>query len=68
MLHNLPLLYAQRIRQFNGDMGYLAEEHLDWFLDWTNLEEVDHDDVKVGIFPQCLAEEARIWLTNLVAR
>ena len=54
-LHDRPLLYAQRIRQFNGERGYLAEEHLEWFSDWTNLEEVDYDDVKFRLFSQYLA-------------
>ena len=53
-LHNLPLGYSQRIKQFNGERGYSAEEHLGWFLDWIELKEVHHDDVKVRLFSQIL--------------
>ena len=49
------------IKQFNGERGYSTKEHLVWFLDWIDLEEVDHDNVKVRIFSQSLAEEARKW-------
>ena len=36
-----------------------------WFSDWVDLEEVDHDDVKVRLFSQTLAGEARKWYKNL---
>ena len=46
VIYELPLLYAQRIRQFKGERGYSTEEQLEWFSDWTNLEDVEYDDVK----------------------
>ena len=58
-LHDLPPGYSQRLRKFNGERGYSAEEHLGWFLDWVDLEEVDHDDVKVRSFSQSLTRELR---------
>ena len=36
-----------------------------WFVDWIDLEEVDHEDIKVRMFSQILAGEARRWLTSL---
>ena len=36
-----------------------------WFSDWVDLEEVDHDDVKVILFSQILLGEARKWYKNL---
>ena len=30
------------------------------------MEELDYDDVKVRLFSQCLAGEARRWFTNIV--
>ena len=47
------------------ERGYSTEEHLVWFLDWIDLEEVDYDDVKVRLFSQILAGEARKWYKNL---
>ena len=64
-LHDLPQGYAQRIKLFNGERGYSAEEHRGWFEDWANLEEIDHDDVKMRVFAQSLAGEARKWFTAL---
>jgi len=34
--------------------------------DWVNLEEVDHDDIKVRLLAKNLAGEARKWFTNLL--
>jgi len=64
-LHDLPQGYSQRLKQFHGERGYSAEEHLGWFSDWVDLEEVDHDDVKVILFSQSLTGEARKWFKNL---
>ena len=58
-LHDLPPGYSTRLKQFNGERGYLAEEHLGWFLDSVDLEEVYHDDVNVRLFAQTLAGEVR---------
>ena len=37
-----------------------------WISVWTNLDEVDHDDVKVRLFSQSLAGEARNWFTSIL--
>ena len=66
VLHKLPLGYSTRLRKFYGERGYLAEENMGWFLDWVDLEEVDHDDVKVILFTQNLPREARKWYKNLI--
>ena len=50
VLHELPLGYSTRLRNFYGERGYLAEENMGWFSYWFDLEEVDHDDVKVILF------------------
>ena len=65
-IHDLPQGYAQTLKQFNGERGYSAEEHLGWFSNWTNLEEVDHDGVKVRLLAQSLAGEARKWFKNIL--
>ena len=64
-LHDLPLGYSQRLKQFNGERGYSAEEHLGRFLDWIYQEEADYDDFKVTLFSQSLAGEAKKWYKNL---
>ena len=66
VLHDLPLGYFTRIRKFYGERGYSTEKHLGWFLDWVELEEVDHDDVKVELFSQALVGEVKKWYKNLV--
>ena len=65
VLHKLPLGYSTKLRKFYGERGYSAEENMGWFSDWVDLEEVDHDDVKVILFSQTLLGEARKWYKNL---
>ena len=64
-LHDLPQGYSQRLKQFHGERGHFTEEHLRWFLDWVDLEEVDHDDVTVKLFSQTLDGEEIKWYKNL---
>ena len=65
MLHKLPRGYTQRLKHFTGERGYLVEEHLGLFADWTDLEEVDHEDFKVRLLAQSLDGRARRWFTSL---
>ena len=44
-LHDLPQGYAQRLKQFGAEGNITAQQHLDIFLDFIDLEEVDHEDV-----------------------
>ena len=61
VLHDLPWGHAKKLKQFKGERGYSAEEHLEWFSDWINLEEINHEDIKVGLFSQSLVGEERKW-------
>ena len=38
---------------------------MDWLQDFTNLEEVDEDDVKMRLFAQSLKGEAKKWFRTL---
>ena len=38
------------------------------FDDFIDLEEVDHEDVKMRLFPQSLSREAKKWYKYLPAR
>ena len=66
VLHKIPWGYAQRLKKFTRERDYLVEEHLGWFVDWNDLEEVDHDDIKVILFAQIFAGEAIRWLSSLL--
>lgn len=43
----------------------MAEDHIKWFSDWINLEEVDHGDVQMRLFVESLAGERKKWFRNL---
>ena len=60
-LHDLPQGYAQRLKQFGAEGDITSQQHLDRFLDFIDLEEVDHEDVKMRLFAQSLFGEAKKW-------
>ena len=37
-----------------------------WSADWIDLEEVDHDDIKVILFSQSMVGEVRRWVTSIL--
>ena len=66
-LHDLPQNYDQIIRSFNVEENTSAQRHLDWFNDFVDLEEVDHEDEKLRLFTQSLLGEVRKWFKALPA-
>ena len=46
-LHDLPQGYAQILKQFGAKGDIIAQQHLDKFLDFCDLEEVDYKNVKM---------------------
>jgi hypothetical protein len=66
-LHDLPQNYDQIIRSFNVEENTSAQRHLDWFNDFVDLEEVDHEDEKLRLFTQSLLGEVRKWFKSLPA-
>ena len=42
----MPDNYNQRIKQFGEEGDFIAHQHVDWFQDFVDLEEVDEGDVK----------------------
>ena len=66
VIHDLPLGYFTRMRKFYGERGYSTKKYMGWFLDWVDLEEVDHDYVKVILFSQTLAREVKKWYKILI--
>ena len=49
-IHGLPLNYGQRQIQFDGTGYYTIHQPIDKLNDFTNLEEVDHVDVRLRLF------------------
>ena len=63
-LHPLPDKYAQRISQFGVDDDVTAQQHLDKFLDFVDLEEVDHEDAKMRLFSQIHKGDVKKWFRS----
>ena len=66
-LHPFPDNYAQRIRQFGAEGNITAQQHLDIFLDFIDLEEVDDEDVKIRLFAQIFLGDVKKWFRGLQA-
>jgi len=64
-LHDLPWNYAQRIKQFDAEGNVTTQQHLDRFIDFIDLEEVDDEDVKMRLFAQIFSGEVRKWFQAL---
>ena len=61
ILHDLPLNYAQIISLYDGEGNVSERYHIGKFDDFIDLEEVDHEDVKMRLFAQSLSREAKKW-------
>lgn len=64
-LHPIPYCYNHRIKQFGADGDLTAQQHVDWFQDFTNLEEVDENNVKMRLFSQSLKGVVKKWFRSL---
>lgn len=64
-LHGLPDNYAQRIEQFGA--GITARQHMDRFMDFIDLQEVDNEDAKMRLFYQSFSNDVMKWLRGLQA-
>ena len=51
-LHDLPQGYSQRIRTYGVEGDISAQQHLDRFNDFCDLEEVYYEDAKMRLFGQ----------------
>jgi hypothetical protein len=49
-LHDFPQNYNQRIKLYVAEGNAFAQKHLDWFNDFVDLEEVNHEDEKMRLF------------------
>lgn len=46
-LHDMPQNYAQQLPLFDSTWDFTSQQHLDKMSDFIDLEEVDHNDVKM---------------------
>jgi hypothetical protein len=58
-LHDLPQDYNLRIKLYDVEGNISTQNHLDWFNDFIDLEEVEFEDVKMRLFTQIIAGEVR---------
>jgi len=64
-LHYFPQNYNQRIKLCDAEGNASTPKHLDWFNDFVDLEEVDHEDAKMKLFVQSLSGEVGKWFKAL---
>ena len=64
-LHDLPQNYAQRIKSFGNEGDVTTQQHLDKFIDFTYLKDVDHEDAIMILFSQSFTGELKKWFKSL---
>ena len=67
-LHDLPQAYSQMSRTFGAEGDIIAQQHLDRFNDFCDLEEVYYEDAKMILFAQSFSGYDKKWLRGLQAR
>ena len=65
-LHDLPQNYAQRIKSCGNEGDVTTQQHVDRFMDFIDLEEVDHEDAIMRLFSQSFIGEVKKWFKTLV--
>lgn len=65
-LHELLKNYDQRLPHFDGMGDITTRKHVKEIIDFIDLEEVDHEDVKLRLFAQILSGKARKWYRSLI--
>ena len=60
-LHDLPQNYAQRIKSFGNEGHITTQHHVDRFMDFIDLEEVDHEDAIMRLFSHSFTGEVKKW-------
>lgn len=67
ILHDLPPQHYKYLPKFDGELDKLsAKKHIEAFEYFTDLFEVEHDDVYMRAFSQSLQEDAKEWFRNLL--
>jgi hypothetical protein len=64
-----PMLadYGTKIKQFGGEDDYTVRQHIQWFKDFCELNEIDHEDVQMRLFAQSLRANVKEWFRGLAA-
>ena len=58
-LYDLPQGYSQRIKTYGEEGDISAQQLLDKFNDFCDLEEVDYEDAKMRLFSQSFYGEVK---------
>ena len=64
-LHDLPQGYSQRIKTYGVEGDMSAQQHLDRFNDFCDLEEVDYEYAKMRLFAQIFYGLVKKWFKGL---
>ena len=66
-LNPMPADYGTKIKQFGGEDDYTVRKHIQWFKDFCELNEIDHEDVQMRPFAQSLRDDVKEWFRDLTA-
>jgi hypothetical protein len=66
-LHDFPQNCSQRMKLYDVERNISTQNHLDWFNDFVDLEELDYEETKMALFTQSLSGKVRKWFKSLPA-
>ena len=64
-LHDLPHDYGQHVKKLNGEDEVSAQQHLVWFDDYCDIENMDDEDIKMRLFALSFSGDVKQWLRSL---
>lgn len=67
-LNSMPQNYAKRLPKSDGTGLVTSQQHIDRMNDFSGLEEVNDDAVKIRLFSQSLMGEVNKWYMELPTR
>jgi hypothetical protein len=66
-LNPMPVDYGTKNKKFGGEDDYIVRKHIQWFKDFCELNEIDHEDVQIRLFSQSLRADVKEWFRGLAA-
>ena len=66
-LYELPQNYSQRIKNFGNEGDVTTQQHVVRFMDFIDLEEIDHEDAIMRLFSHNFTGEVKKWFRTLTA-
>ena len=59
------MIMGNMLKKFNGEDEVSAQQHLVWFDDYCDIENMDHEDIKMRLFALNFSGDVKQWFRSL---